>query len=168
MLWGKKTKSLWSRFLVYTTAVMLFVVPVIVHEVSAKFRTDDMTLYWAATDEPIAVQWDPVIQDIDGNTITEPVSYEIRAQWIRGDQIMQTYNLGQVIGATEFIINQGPRAGEIIVGIIAFYTPTGQTDPVYSTQWSNSSDPQISMVDGVNKGWMIVYYLTGTGPIIID
>lgn len=115
------------------------------------FRHDDTTIYWYETDETVTTGWD---------ASADTAYYKVRANWIRGDTLMQTYDLGTTTNL-EMVI-PAPRAAVFVIGVQA----CNSSDECSS--WAESNDPAYATVDGQPKAWLLIFSLAGTGPIIIS
>jgi hypothetical protein len=116
------------------------------------YRHDDMAVYWYYTDETVTASWD--------EPTGSPAYYRVRANWIRGDKVLQTYNLGTTPNLDMVI--PAPRAGAFVIGVQAC-DGSDQCSP-----WAESSNDTYATVDGQPKAWLLIFSLAGTGPIIIS
>ena len=114
------------------------------------FYQKDITIYWVRTDEVVTVEWD-----------AEPYAdyYEHKIEWIQGDKVLQTYQLGTTTNAQINIT--APRAGVFVISGRVW------VDGICS-DWVSSTDPMYAIVDGEHKGWLIIFTMAGPGPIIIN
>lgn len=109
--------------------------------------------YWYSNSEaPPTITWDP-------SPSTDVVKYHVIAQWIVGTEVRQVYDIGEV--STNEISVPSPRIGSFIIGVRAIDSE-GLTSPyIYS---NISSD---ALVDNQPRSWMITYYMSKPGDIII-
>ncbi|MHA2010359.1 MAG: hypothetical protein ACXADW_20460 [Candidatus Hodarchaeales archaeon] len=115
------------------------------------FRHDDMTIHWYETDETATVAW---------NASAGATYYNVRANWIRGDAVLQEYPLGTT--ANLELVIPAPRAAAFVIGVQA----CNSSDECSS--WAESNNTTYATVDGQPKAWVLIFSLAGTGPIIIS
>lgn len=108
--------------------------------------------YIGYTSEPFVVEWD---------SVTDAASYDVRVYSVDRKAYM-------VIANTlppEFTINF-PRVGMYVITTRAKgeCMVDGSLQPCEGN-WSETSDPNDSEVDGQPKGWMVYVFLAPPGPI---
>jgi hypothetical protein len=146
------------RTILFTCSILFFLITplVLVNPVYSDFYIHayegfyqkDITIYWAKTDEVLIAEWD---------ASSGASYYECRLDWVQGDKILQTYPLGTT---TDTQINiTAPRAGIFIASVRAC---NGNGCSV----WALSTDLTYATVDGEHKAWMIIFSLSGPGPIV--
>jgi len=115
------------------------------------FYQKDITIYWAETNEPITMEWDVSVG---------AAYYECELDWMQGSKVLQTYSFGTTTNTQ--ISMTAPRAGVFIARIRA-------CDSINRCSiWVSSTDSTYAIVDGEHKGWLIIFTMSGPGPIIID
>lgn len=96
------------------------------------------------SNESVTVGWDPV---------EEASYYEGRVVWQGSTGDRETYLLGSTTAAQMEVVR--PRAGAFEFGVRAC------NDSAECSDWARSTDPEHAQVDGVPKGWRILFELPG-------
>ncbi len=148
-----KKRSLKGIFFIFITVIFLSILSTAAYSnfyvyAYNGFYQKDITIYWAKTNEPMVLEWDPV---------PNVNYYECKLDWIQGDKVLQTYSLGTTTN-TQITIT-APRAGVFVVRVRAC--------EVSCSDWVLSIDTKYATVDGEHKAWIIIFSLPGVGPIII-